>query len=162
MMTQARRGTPVVLLTFALALVLSTMPLPDGWLPFRPPFLLLTVVYWLIALPHRYGIGWAFVCGLILDVVAGQLLGLDALVFSIIGYFCVLLYSRVRMYSRLMQAVFVAMLVGASLLLHLWIENAIRPTSIRANYWLPILSSAVLWFVWFPLLRAMRRHFHVS
>lgn len=161
-MMHARHGTMWVLLTFLLALVLTVLPLPTLLNQARPAFVLLTLVYWVLALPHRYGIFTAFVIGLTLDVISGKMLGLNALLLSLLAYISIKQYSRVRMFTRPMQAAFVLLLVGLTLLLQLWIENAVRPVSIRTSYWLPALTSGVFWFLWFPLLRGIRRRFQIT
>ncbi|NQD39008.1 rod shape-determining protein MreD [Permianibacter sp. IMCC34836] len=161
-MMHARHGTHWVILSFLFALVLTVLPLPTFLNQARPAFVVLTLIYWVLALPHRYGIFAAFAVGLALDVITGKMLGLHALLLSVLAYVCVKQYSRVRMFTRPMQAAFVLLLVGLSLLLQLWIENAVQPVSIRASYWLPALSSGLLWFLWFPLLRGLRRRLQIS
>lgn len=161
-MMHARHGTHWVILSFLLALVLTVLPLPTVLNQARPAFVLLTLVYWVLALPHRYGIFSAFAVGLALDVITGKMLGQHALLLALLAYICIKQYSRVRMFTRPMQAAFVLLLVGLSLLLQLWIENAVRPVSIRASYWLPALSSGLIWFLWFPLLRGLRRRLQIT
>lgn len=162
MITHARHGTHWVLLSFLLALVLTVLPLPTLVNQARPAFVMLTLIYWVLALPHRYGIFSAFAIGLALDVITGKMLGQHALLLSLLAYICIKQYSRVRMFTRPMQAAFVLLLVGLSLLLQLWIENAVRPVSIRASYWWPALTSGLFWFVWFPFLRHWRRRLQIS
>jgi len=161
-MMHARNGTHWVMLSFLVALVLTVLPLPTVFNQARPAFVLLTLVYWVLALPHRYGIFVAFAVGLALDVISGKMLGLHALLLAVLAYICIKQYSRVRMFTQPMQAAFVLLLVGLSLLLQLWIENAVRPVSIRASYWWPALTSGLLWFLWFPLLRGLRRRLQIS
>lgn len=165
-MMHARNGTHWVIISFLFALVLTVLPLPTLLNQARPAFVLLTLIYWVLALPHRYGIFAAFTVGLALDVITGSgvgnMLGLHALLLSLVAYICIKQYSRVRMFTRPMQAAFVLLLVGLVLLLKLWIENSVRPVSIRASYWLPALTSGLLWFLWFPLLRGIRRRLQIS
>lgn len=158
----ARNGTHWVIVSFIAALVLTVLPLPTLLNQIRPAFVVLTLIYWVLALPHRYGIFSAFVVGLALDVITGKMLGLHALLLSLLAYICIKQYSRVRMFTRPMQAAFVLLLVGLSLLLQLWIENAVRPVSIRASYWWPALTSGLLWFLWMPLLRSLRRRLQIT
>ncbi len=162
-MMYPRNGTHWVVLSFLVALVLTVLPLPMVLNQARPAFVMLTLIYWVLALPHRYGIFAAFTIGLVLDVITGKMLGLHALTLSLTAFVCIKLYSRIRMFTRPMQAAFVLLMVGLSLLLQLWIENSVRQVAIRAGYyWLPALSSGLLWFLWMPLLRKLRRHFQIS
>ena len=43
------------------------MPLPSLLDAYRPDWVALVVLYWVIALPHRINIGTAWVAGLLLD-----------------------------------------------------------------------------------------------
>src|SRR5690606_24876211 len=61
------------------ALLLGLLPLPAWMQPFRPYWLALVLVYWLIETPDRTGIGFAFIVGLAADLAFGTLLGEQAL-----------------------------------------------------------------------------------
>jgi rod shape-determining protein MreD len=161
-MIQTRHGTLVVIFSFIFAIVLTVLPLPTWLNVIRPQFVTLTMFYWAIALPHRYGIVSAFILGLALDVIAGNVLGLNALLLSFVAYLGVTQYSRLRMFTRLMQAGAVLLIVALTLLLKLWIENAMQIQVRAASYWIPAITSAAFWFVWFPILRGLRRKFSVS
>ena len=73
MQNKQKRGTWVIILTLLIALILSVIPLPESWLPYRPDWILLVFSYWVIALPHRIGLLWAFVWGLIFDALGRSL-----------------------------------------------------------------------------------------
>ena len=161
-MSQARHGTVWVVISFLLAFIVSMLPLPATLNLLRPVFVLLVLIYWVIALPHRYGIVTAFLVGLALDVMTGKMLGMNALLMSVIAYLSLRNYSLIRMFTRPMQAFYVFLMTGLALLGQIWIENAVHPVAIRSSYWLPALSSGAAWFIVFPLLRAYRRRLHIS
>ncbi len=161
-MSHVRHGTFIVILTLIFAIVLTVLPLPTWINVIRPQFVAITMFYWAIALPHRYGIATAFILGLALDVIAGNVLGLNALLLSLAAYIGVAQYSRIRMFTRVMQAGVILLVVAMSLLLKLWIENAMQIQVRAASYWMPSLTSALAWFLMFPLLRAVRRRFGVT
>ena len=66
-------GLWVIVVTFIVAMLLSVVALPDsipwelGYL--RPQWVVLVLIYWIIALPHRIGIVVAWLIGLLLDVL---------------------------------------------------------------------------------------------
>ena len=73
-------------LTALVALILTVLPLPTWLDVLRPAFLVLTVLYWSINTPRAAGIGLGFLCGLLLDVFQGPVLGEHALALSIVAY----------------------------------------------------------------------------
>ena len=81
-------GLWVIALTFVVAMVLAIVHLPDsvpvelGYL--RPEWVVLVLIYWVIALPRRVGILVAWSVGLIVDVLLGSLLGQHGIAFIIV------------------------------------------------------------------------------
>ncbi|MEY3661077.1 MAG: hypothetical protein RLZZ169_1903, partial [Pseudomonadota bacterium] len=72
------RNRWVIVLSLVFAGVLAVLPLP-GWLElWRPDWVALVLVYWVIALPQRVGLLTAWLVGFLVDVLKGTLLGLNA------------------------------------------------------------------------------------
>ncbi|HET7656217.1 MAG TPA: rod shape-determining protein MreD, partial [Luteimonas sp.] len=61
--------------SLVVALLLGLLPLPVWLQPYRPNWLALVLVYWLIEAPERVGLGVAFLMGLVADLAFGGLLG---------------------------------------------------------------------------------------
>jgi len=156
------QGGWIIIASFVIALLLTMLPLPTWAQALRPEWITLVLIYWCMALPERVGIAWGWFAGLMLDVTLGNLLGLHALSMTIVAFLTIKLYQRIRVYPLAQQALAILVLVAMSQLLVLWILGIIGTTPGSWTYWLPSISSAVLWPWVFILMRGTRRHFRVT
>ena len=158
-------GLWVIALTFVVAMVLAIVPLPDsvpielGYL--RPQWVVLVLIYWVIALPDRIGILAAWSIGLIVDVLLGSLLGQHGVAFILVAYIASSLYQRLRMFSLWQQSMIVFAIVGLNQLINFWIESIVGIGDWNLWYLLSSVVSALLWPSVFILLRYCRRQFNV-
>lgn len=154
-------GGLVIFLSIVVAMMLDIVPLPEAVAELRPEWLSLTLIYWVMALPHRVGVGKAWLAGLFMDALTGTLLGLHALVMAVLAYLTALLHNRLRMFPRWQQALTVLMLTGLTLLLFLWLRNIVQMTPRPWTYWLPALTSACLWPALYHGLRMLSAYYRV-
>lgn len=99
--------TSFIAFTLIVAIILNMAPW-SGWaFWFRPDFVALTVLYWVIQQPHRVGFTVAFVLGVLMDVADGALLGQHPLAYSILVYGGILFHRRLRLFSPTPQIVHV-------------------------------------------------------
>lgn len=161
MIHSARNGTFIVLVTFGIALLLSILPLPEWARLYRPQWLSLVLIYWCLALPHRYGVGTGFIAGLTLDVLTGTLLGQHALGMSIIAYITVVSHQRVRVFPFWQQAIGVLSLVLFEHLLSLWVMGIANNTVPTFDYWIAPAIDALLWPWVYVTLRDIHHRFKV-
>lgn len=152
----------VIVATFILALWLEIMPLPDGLALFRPEWPAMVLIYWCLALPQRVGVGIGWSVGLVLDVLRGALLGQHALGYAVMAYLALKLHRRIRVFPLWQQALSVMVFIALHQLLVLWVLGIIGQSRGSLGYWLPSLSSAVLWPWMFEGLRGLRRRFRVT
>jgi rod shape-determining protein MreD len=146
-----------VLVSFLLAMILTSLPIPETAVMFRPEWLALVLIYWCMATPEKVGIFTGWLIGLILDVMYGSMLGQNALTLSVIAYLVGLLHLRVRMFPLWQQSVMVFFLVLVHLGLNAWIRGITGQFSIVWTYWMPALASALVWPFMFILLRDLGR-----
>ena len=133
-----------IVLSFLIALLLTSLPLPENAISFRPDWLLLVLIYWCMALPDRVGIFTGWILGLILDVMYGSLLGQNAMALAIISYLVNIFHLRVRMFPLWQQSVLVFILVLLHLGLTAWVRGITGNFSLVWMYWLPALTSALI------------------
>ncbi len=148
--------------TVAVALGLGTIPLADPVSLLWPDWVLLTLTYWCLAAPHRYGVGLSWAAGLFQDVATATLLGLHALIYVLAMYLIIENHLRIRLLHLGSQTLVVLMLALFSGLLQLWIEGP--ADDVAANMWalVPTLTTALFWAPVFLLLRGLRRRFTVA
>ena len=156
------RGGWVITLSFIVAFMLTMLPLPDWATHLRPEWATMVLIYWCMALPQRVGVGIGWIVGLFLDVIHGAVLGQYALALALIAFFTLTLHQRLRIYPLAQQSVVVLMLVLMQQLLITWIKGFLGQQPDSLAYWLPSLTSMLLWAWVFVILRDLRRNFRVS
>ncbi|HJN95782.1 MAG: rod shape-determining protein MreD [Gammaproteobacteria bacterium] len=161
-MQQESHATWVIFLSFFIAYLLAIVPFPEWAMNYRPEWVPMVLIYWVMALPYRIGIGSAWCAGLMLDILEGSVLGLNSMALVIIAYVTLSLHLRLRMFSSLQQAGLVLALVGLSLMLSNWLQ-IMTGQSVASNlmFLMAALTSAVIWPSLFQLLRQIRRSFDV-
>ncbi len=148
--------------TLLVALLLTLLPVPDWAAAYRPPWAPLTLLYWVVALPQRVGVFSGFAVGILLDVIAGNLLGQHALSLSVMAYLAAQLHRRIRLFPMLQQTLSVWMLLLVERLIFLWLLGATGQPIPTPIYWATTLTGLLLWPWLFVVLRDVRRRFHVS
>ncbi|WP_421869360.1 rod shape-determining protein MreD [Motiliproteus sp.] len=162
MVAPPARGSWVILLSFMLALMLTEIPMPEPMEWGRPQWTVLVLIYWVAALPHRVGPWYAWIVGLLLDILQGSLLGIHALSLALVAVLMKSLHQRFRMYPVWQQALLVLVLVGLYQLLLNWGQALGGAKSDSLLFLLPSLVSAFFWPWIFVLLRSIRRALKVS
>jgi len=161
-MQQRAHATWLIFLSFFIAYLLAIVPFPDWAMNYRPEWVPMVLIYWVMALPYRVGIGSAWVTGIILDVLEGSVLGLNALGLVIIAYVTLSLHQRMRMFSSLQQAGLLLALLGINLVLSHWLQIVTGQTVASGLMFLmAALTSAIIWPSLFQLMRHIRRSFDV-
>lgn len=97
--------------TLFVAAVFQLLPVPGDWLLWKPNFLLLTVIAWILLEPNQFGLVFAAIAGLLADVLFRNLFGQYMLVFALCGYVLYLFSRRVTHFSILHQALLVMVMV---------------------------------------------------
>lgn len=161
-MAARAHGIWVIALSFFIAYLLAVVPFPEWAMNYRPEWVPMVLIYWVMALPYRVGIGLAWVIGILLDILEGSTLGLNALTLVIIAYVTLSLHLRLRMFSTLQQSGLVLALVGLNLMICHWLQIVTGQT-IASNlmFLMAAVTSAIIWPSLFHLLRHVRRSFEV-
>ncbi len=143
--------------SLGVALLLTLLPLPEWASELRPPWVALTLLYWVLAAPERVGVFWGWAMGLLLDVSIGTILGQHALSLAVMAWLMVSLQRRLRLYPPFQQALAVLLLLLAERLVSLWVMGALGQPTPGLPYWLSTLTGLLIW-PWIALLsRSQRR-----
>jgi len=160
--SESASGYGVILATFFVAVILALLPLGRDLAWWRPEWLLLVLVYWTIALPHRVGLITALVAGLLLDVMEGAPIGQHMLSLGLVVTLARLMYQRLRVFTLLQQAGVVFILTGIHQLIGQWLLGlqGVRFEGFAFLY--PAAASALVWPAVMLLLRGIRRGYEVA
>lgn len=141
-----------MILSLIPALILSVIPLPHWMEVGRPDFLVITVLFWSIMVPRAGGILLAFICGLLLDIIQGLVLGQHALAACFAAYLAIRLHLRIRVFPIWHQALTVFWLLVLYQFVLFWIDGITgHPVSAYAR-WIPAFIGAMLWPLFAGLL----------
>jgi rod shape-determining protein MreD len=132
----------VVMLT---TLALVSLPLPDLLTPFRPPWVALAVIYWVMMSPREFGLSSAWLVGLMLDIFQGGLLGQNALALTVIAFLTLRFHLQIRIFPlwQLTMTVFALLTVNAFIVF--WIDGIVGNPLLGIARWTQVIFGAVLW-----------------
>jgi rod shape-determining protein MreD len=150
-------GRWVVPMSVIVAMALTVMPMPESLQAFRPDWVALVCIYWIIALPLRYGVVMAWICGLLLDVLQGTLLGQYALALALTGFVAHKLHLQIRNFPVVQQSLGILAMTALYHFLLLWLDGISGTPTSTAVHWGPPLSSMLFWPILFGVLRDLRR-----
>jgi rod shape-determining protein MreD len=95
-------------------------------------------------------------------VAQGALFGQHALALTIVAWTTVKLHQRIRLFPIWQQALSVFLLIAFNQMLVLWIKGIAGEPPRTWTYWLPSLTSMLLWPWFLGLMRMVRRYFVVT
>jgi len=145
---------------FALAVlalvVLSLVRLPPMLAPMKPFWLGLLMVYAALEMPRVAGLGVAFLLGLWLDVLVGDLLGEHAMRLVILTHVVARFRFRIRFFPVGQQALAVFGLMLNDRILSLWVRLFAGEGWPDLSYWLSPVVAMMLWPWLFLVLDRVR------
>jgi len=160
------QGGWLILLTLAVAMVLSVAYLPQDWPLWlawlRPAWVMLVMFFWAVEVPHRIGLISAWLIGLLVDVLYADPLGLNGLILATLTYVAWRFYERLRMFSIPQQGVVVFALILLGEGLRIVVRNLTMDRELTWMMVLPALVSLVLWPFVCLLLTGLKTRFRVE
>lgn len=152
-----------IFIFFTILVAFGINLMPWGQWPFVPDFLALVLIFWNLHEPRRVGISVAFLMGTLMDVASSTLLGENALAYTLLSYFSIMIHRRVLWFPIRIQALYILVLLlflqAVQLVVHLifsWqLPNILMYFSesvVGAVLW-PV----VCWLLLMPQKRAVNR-----
>ena len=163
-MSRDSKNQLLILLTLFIALSLDAYMFTSDFQIWKPTFVLLTLIYWNLALPDRIGIMAALLFGIFVDLLEGSLLGLHGILFVLITYVCQRFFYQFRV-SPLWQQSFILffLFILYKQVFALDLSNAkqditnLSDISFLFSSFLFALFSALIWSPLYLILRYYRR-----
>ena len=147
---------------FSTALILAVIGLPDWLAQWRPLWLLLVMFIWFLASPNNVGLVAAFFAGLVLDLLMGDPLGVNALCFCVVILICHFQYLHIRRYTQLQRAWVFAVLVVIYQTCYLLLQSMLGGNISLSIIFAPALTSFIFWLLLSAPMSRLLRHFGVS
>ncbi|MBN2701487.1 rod shape-determining protein MreD [Methylohalobius crimeensis] len=155
-------GSVVMFLSLVGAFWLRLFAWPDLIAPFNPDWVLLVIIYWCLAVPQRFGVGPAWLTGLLVDAATGRLLGQHAFIYGLIAFICVRFHTRLRVFPLHQQLSFILLFLLVTQFLMFWLEALRGKTHLSWEYWLPSLTGTLAWPAVLTLCRTLKQRYLTS
>ncbi len=149
-----------VIVSLVLALALTMMPLPRAIDAFRPDWMALVVIFWALSMPRSYGVGIAWMVGIVLDVAQGTLLGQHALALAVIAFISVKFHLLIRVFPLLQLTATVFALIALYQFLLFWINGVAGVDAPATTYWGPVITGTLVWPFIHSILTGVRFRTH--
>ncbi|MFL2568752.1 MAG: rod shape-determining protein MreD [Gammaproteobacteria bacterium] len=150
--------TILLSLIFSVILTISTFPLGS----FSPDWTQLFLIYWILAAPLSIGLLSSWMVGLVLDVVLGSTLGINALMYTLISYLVFKIYHIARYITVFQQSIVIMAIMLIKITFVLWIDSILSVNNYNISLYWSCLTSALCWPLVFYSLRVIRRKYNIS
>jgi len=152
----------LVALSVFFACCILILPLPRYLSLIKPDLLCLVLIYWVANLQERDGISLSFITGILVDLLTGVTLGVNAFSFSLMAFLTINMRMRLRLYGVSSQILVVCFLVTVnriSLLLFMLIINKVKFSFINL---LPIVATIGIWPLVYTVLSNYQKNLRIS
>lgn len=140
-----------LLIAFLAVLVLSILPMPELVSAFRPPWVLLLVLYIEYFIPGKFHITTLLLVGLVLDVLLSTVIGEHSFALLLITWVASTWSRRFQFFSMMQQITMIGLFC---LLYQLTITSIDALLSFNYNLLTPIASAILSMFIW-PWIRLL-------
>ena len=158
----AFRGSWVIIMSFACALLVVALPVPVALRVYLPDWPMLVLFYWVLALPNRVGVLTACIVGMATDILDGSPVGATAVGSTLAVLVLLVSYQRVRQFDLLQQSLVMGLMVAVVHLAEQRLEVLLGWQHVGTAFLAPVVASMAFWLPVRNSLRALRRHYEVQ
>lgn len=145
-----------IIVSVIAASVLVVYPLSYDLSSWRPLWMLMVMLFWVMCQPTWCGIWFAFGMGVFTDLLVGAPIGMNALGFSIITFVARFL-TRERRILTFFNLWMISLMAIVAQLLMTWLLQIMGGFEFSlARHWLPVISSVLCWPLVYYSLRKWR------
>ena len=153
---QSRDPLIAIVISVVIGSVLMVYPVSyflSGW---RPTFMLLIMLFWVMCQPAWCGVWFAFMVGIFTDLLMEYPLGLNAMSFVLIAFFA-RFFTRERRIMTQTNLWMIAIIAIAFHLLLMWLLLVMSGNEMGIlRHWQALLGSALIWPVVYWSLKKWR------
>ena len=149
----------VTILVILFGIILNLLPLSQILLPYKPPIVLLFLIYWALAYPNLINLTYAFSTGLIMDILLITPLGYHSLCFTITIYLILLYYPQIRLQSNINKMFSLFIILIPYFLMSTVINKILGINFNILEVIASIVVSVIIWPVLFNVLRFIRQKY---
>lgn len=144
------------------SLIVDIVRLPEVVSPFRPDIMTLVLIFFAMYDPGRFSIGWAWFCGLLLDLLTGAPLAQNALCAAMQIYLISSQFRRFALFAKWQQMIVIYIINILGHTLGYWISHIAGAVTYSANIVYPSVVTALLWPVVFYLVLFLCRAMNIK
>ena len=149
----------VTIVFLMIGVILNLIPLPDLLTAIKPPFLLLILIYWSLAFPKHISLTYAFVTGIIMDILLITPIGYHALCFTVTIYLILIYYPQMRLQSSWNKMASLLIILIPYFLMSTAVNNILGISFNLLHVIFSILISVIIWPGLFNVLRFVRQKY---
>jgi len=146
----------VSILTLLISIIINLFPLPELVTPYKPPLLMLVLIYWSLAFPKIINLTYAFVFGIIMDVLLLMPLGYNAFLYTITIYLIIKLYPQIRLHSVRNQIFSLLIILFPYFIMSTFTNNMLNISYDILEALISMIISILIWPLLFSVLRFIR------
>ena len=149
----------VAITSLFIGLIINILPAAEFLVPIKPPILLLILIYWALAFPNYINLTYAFITGLLMDILLIVPLGYYSLCFIITIYLTLIYYPQIRLQSNLNKMLSLLVILIPYFLVSTVINGALEMNYEIIDVCISILLAVIIWPGIFGVLRFIRKKY---